>query len=221
MSIKAPQPMPSIHLESVQQAPAPAPEREPASEVEAEETITESIAPPPEQAQDKPAPVAPPEEAQEQAPPEAKEPVNTCTLILRCDTILNNIQSLKPEKKALVPDNGIILKVADVSFNPGESVFNILLRETKRHKIHMEFTRTPVYSSSYIEGINNLYEFDCGELSGWMYKVNGEFPGYGCSQCILKSGDVVEWVYTCDLGRDIGGYGASLGGAGEKTDDKE
>ena len=39
-----------------------------------------------------------------------------------------------------------------------------------------------------------------------MYKVNGVFPNYGCSKYTLKNGDVVEWVYTCDLGRDVGGY---------------
>ena len=65
---------------------------------------------------------------------------------------------------------------------------------------------TPIYNSAYIEGIANLYEFDCGELSGWMYKVNGWFPNYGCSRYRLTEGDVVEWVYTCDLGNDVGGY---------------
>ena len=63
-----------------------------------------------------------------------------------------------------------------------------------------------MYNSAYIEGINNLYEFDCGELSGWMYKVNGWFPNYGCSRYQLKEGDVIEWVYTCDLGVDVGGF---------------
>lgn len=43
-----------------------------------------------------------------------------------------------------------------------------------------------------------------GPLSGWMYKVNGEFPGYGSSKYKLSNGDVIEWVYTCDLGRDVG-----------------
>ena len=56
---------------------------------------------------------------------------------------------------------------------------------------------TPVYNSVYIEGINNIYEFDCGELSGWLYKVNNESPGVGCSLYKLKDGDVVEWIYTC------------------------
>lgn len=39
-----------------------------------------------------------------------------------------------------------------------------------------------------------------------MYKVNGWFPNYGASRYQLKAGDVVEWVYTCNLGRDVGGY---------------
>jgi hypothetical protein len=75
----------------------------------------------------------------------------------------------------------------------------------------MEFSMTPIYNSNYIEGINNLYEFDAGELSGWMYKVNGWFPNYGSSRYVLKDGDVIEWVYTCDLGRDVGGYVATGG----------
>ncbi len=31
--------------------------------------------------------------------------------------------------------------------------------------------------SVYVEGINNIYEFSCGEQSGWMYEVNGVYPG--------------------------------------------
>ena len=76
----------------------------------------------------------------------------------------------------------------------------------------LEFENTPIYNSAYIEGIGNLYEFDCGELSGWMYQVNGWFPNYGCSRYQLKEGDQVQWVYTCDLGADVGGnYSARNG----------
>ena len=56
-----------------------------------------------------------------------------------------------------------------------------------------------------IELVNNLYEFDCGSLSGWMYKVNEWFPNYGCSRYVLKNGDDVVWCYTCNLGYDVGG----------------
>ena len=135
----------------------------------------------------------------------------TCTLSVRCDTILEHMDWLDPEKAELVPADGVIFPATQVTFYEGESVFTVLQREMKRAKIHMEFVDTPIYHSAYIEGINNLYEFDCGELSGWMYKVNDWFPNYGCSRYGLKDGDVVEWVYTCDLGVDVGGYAAAAG----------
>ncbi len=132
----------------------------------------------------------------------------TCTISVRCDTILNNIDWLDPEKVELVPEDGVIFPVTEVAFFEGESVFNVLQREMEKAKIHMEFVDTPIYNSAYIEGINNLYEFDCGELSGWVYKVNNWFPNYGASRYQLKDRDVIEFVYTCDLGVDVGGSNA-------------
>lgn len=58
-----------------------------------------------------------------------------------------------------------LFSATEVTFYEGESVFNILRREMKKAGIHMEFVNTPMYNSVYIEGINNLYEFDVGELS--------------------------------------------------------
>jgi hypothetical protein len=129
----------------------------------------------------------------------------TCTISIRCGTLLDNLDALDEEKRELVPDDGVILTEVKATFFEGESVFDVLRRETKRAKIHMEYVDTPIYNSAYIEGIANLYEFDCGEGSGWMYEVNGWFPNYGSSRYVLKDGDEVEWVYTCDLGEDVGG----------------
>ena len=129
----------------------------------------------------------------------------TCTLSISCATILDHMDWLDEEKVDLVPEDGWILKATKVKFYEGESVFNVLQRTCKQNKIHMEFSDTPMYNSAYIEGIHNLYEFDCGQLSGWMYSVNGWFPNYGCSRYQLKDGDIIKWVYTCDLGYDVGG----------------
>ena len=139
----------------------------------------------------------------------------TCTLSVRCDTILANKPKLKSEKVGLVPFDGVILPTTEVEFNKGESVFNILSREMRKRKIHLEFVNVPLYNSAYIEGIANLYEHDCGELSGWMYKVNGTFPNYGSSKYTIKDGDVIEWVYTCDWGNDVGGGYSSRNGYNE------
>lgn len=137
----------------------------------------------------------------------------TCTLSISCATILDNMDLCNKEKRELVPEDGWILKPTTVTFYEGESVFNVLQRTCKQQKIHMEFSNTPIYNSAYIEGIGNLYEFDCGEVSGWMYKVNDWFPNYGCSRYQLQNGDVVEWEYTCELGKDIGGGYATGGDA--------
>lgn len=148
--------------------------------------------------------------------PTPKEPENaditntqlTCTLSVRCDNAVGKTSS----KASVIPEDGVIFEDQEVVFYEGESVFNVLVREMKKNKIHLEFVNTPIYNSAYIEGISNLYEFDCGELSGWMYKVNDWFPNYGCSRYELKDGDKVEWVYTCDLGKDVGGdYSARNG----------
>lgn len=133
---------------------------------------------------------------------------HTCTLSISCGAILEHMDWLEEEKVSLVPADGWILQSVETTFYEGESVFNVLQRTCKQNGIHMEFSNTPMYNSAYIEGIANLYEYDCGDLSGWMYKVNDWFPNYGCSRYALSDGDVVCWLYTCELGDDIGGYNA-------------
>ena len=140
-----------------------------------------------------------------------KDTAYTCTFSIECSTILNNLSMLEPEKLEMVPYDGVILAEITVVFYEGESVFDVLQRVCIENNIHMEASWTPMYNSAYIEGIHNLYEFDCGALSGWMYKVNGWYPNYGCSRYQLQDGDVVEWRFTCDLGNDIGG-GYAIGG---------
>lgn len=57
--------------------------------------------------------------------------------------------------------------------------------------------------STYVEGINNIYEFDFGDLSGWMYFVNGESPSVSCGEYVLSDTDEIKWLYTCDIGKDL------------------
>lgn len=177
-------------------------------------TPAQSETPAPDAAQDAPATSAPSETERQEAespaspgetdtPSESTAP--TCTVSISCAAILENLGRLNAEKADLIPADGVLLAPTAVEFTEGESIFDVLKRVCRENKIHMEFSETPVYQSAYIEGIGNLYEFDCGEGSGWMYRVNGEFPNYGCSRYTLADGDTVEWVYTCDFGADVGG----------------
>lgn len=135
----------------------------------------------------------------------AEKPTYSCTIEIRCDTILSNRQDLRPGLDVYVPDSGTILPTTTVTFTEGETVFDVLKRICDARGIQIECSYTPMYGSYYVEGINHLYEFDCGQQSGWMYKVNGWFPNYGCSSYKLEAGDTIVWAYTCKgLGTDVG-----------------
>ena len=128
----------------------------------------------------------------------------TCTLEIRCDTLLGSLDKLSEGKAALVPEDGVLLPVTEVEFTGGNSVFDVFRQTLKNQKIHFEYVDASAYDSVYIEGIGNLYEFDCGLQSGWMYSVNGTYPGLGCSGYTLADGDVIVFSYTLDLGADLG-----------------
>ncbi len=147
-----------------------------------------------------------PAKEEDKTPIAAEPKAAVCTISIRCDAIFKSEHKLSHEKLALLPSDGIILPKTTVELKDGDTAFDVLLRETKKHKIHFEFENTPMYKSSYIEGISNLYEFDCGELSGWLFSVNGKFSEKAASSYVLNDGDVVSFVYSCDLGRDVGGY---------------
>jgi len=138
-----------------------------------------------------------------ETPEEVQEEQNTCFIEVRCDSLVINIDSVKKEKRDIVPKSGVILSLREVSFDEGDSAFDVLQEELKKNKIHLEFQGTTVYDSVYIEGIANLYEFDAGAMSGWIYKVNGITPSIGCSMYEVKNGDKIQFLYTCNMGRDL------------------
>ena len=130
-----------------------------------------------------------------------------CTVTIICATILDNWNKLDTAKQEFVPEDGTILGTVRVPFSEGETAFDVTKRACDAYGVQIEYSWTPLYDSYYVEGINHLYEFDCGSESGWMYKVNGWFPNYGASAYSVQEGDAVIWEYTCvGLGADIGGY---------------
>ena len=137
--------------------------------------------------------------------PDDAEPV-TVTISIRCDTLSSDMSKLtNPSIASYIPSNGVILATTTYKGTTDNTVFDVLNTVCRNNGIQLESSYTPMYESYYVEGINYLYEFDGGQGSGWMYKVNGWFPNYGCSSYYLTDGEVIEWVYTCDYGADVGG----------------
>lgn len=136
----------------------------------------------------------------ESAPPKKYD--YTCLLEIECRTILSNMDKLSKDKKECVPNDGVLFS-AETGFDKGESVYDILKRVCDENGIQLETSYSPAFGTRYIEGIGNLYEFDCGTASGWMYTVNGEYMNYGCSSCIVSDGDKIAIRYTCNMGNDL------------------
>ncbi len=140
---------------------------------------------------------------------------DTCFLTIDCRNLLKNANNLKKSKRQFVPKSGYILKKVSVEFKKGETAFDILKRGCKENVctdfckycqkggVQLEFSFTPAYQSYYIEGIHQLYEKDCGTLSGWMYNVNGKYPDVSSSAYEVKSGDVITFAYTASMGDDL------------------
>ena len=127
---------------------------------------------------------------------------NTVTISIRCDTAVNIGMAKEAKWAGIVPESGCILDTTKVAFEDGDTVFDVLCDVRDTYKLQMQYKGSN--GGQYIQGINNLYEFDGGRWSGWMYCVNDWYPNYGCGQYVVKNGDVIEWNYTCDLGKDLG-----------------
>lgn len=139
--------------------------------------------------------------------PTPEKKADTVTISIDCHMALANYDKLDSALKdeRFVPSSGIILGDTQVEVKDGESVYDVLQKACKQSKILVECSYTPGTKAAYVEGINNLYEFSCGSLSGWVYSVNGAFPSESCSQYKVSPGDVIRWRYSCDLGRDVKG----------------
>lgn len=119
--------------------------------------------------------------------------IGQVSLTIRCDTVAG--------KAAHIPADGVILTETAFPIAQGDTVYTVLTDAARAHGIHME--ASGANGLMYVHGIGNIYEFDFGDLSGWVYLVNGESASVGCDQYVLQDGDRVEWHYTLELGKDI------------------
>ncbi len=141
-------------------------------------------------------------------PEEVRPGSKTVTLSIDCRTIYDHYDDLEEalKKGEYLPKDGWILPETTIVLEEGDSVFDVLIRATRIYHIPMEYQGTDqnIYNSVYVQGIQYLYEFSCGPLSGWTYAVNGEPADVGCSMKKPADGDKITFIYTCELGRDIG-----------------
>lgn len=126
------------------------------------------------------------------------------TVLAECSTVLSHMDIIDPavNPPEVVPEDGVIIARCEVSLPEGATAFDALAAAARKQRVRVDYTGSAY--GTYVRGIGYVTEFGFGELSGWMYTVNGKFPDVSVSDRVLESGDAVEFRYTCDLGRDVG-----------------
>lgn len=124
----------------------------------------------------------------------------TVTVSADCGNALLNMSdievSINPPE--VIPEDGMMIYPAQVTLPEGGSAFDALLAAARRDRVQVDYSGT-VYGA-YISGIGHVYEFGFGPMSGWLYRVNGEFASESAGAYTLSDGDVVEFIYTCQQG---------------------
>lgn len=128
--------------------------------------------------------------------PRGDEIAGQAYISIRCDAVAEQITD------GSVPEDGVILDRTAIPFREGDSVFNVLTSAARLFKIHMEHEGGE-NGMAYVSGISYLYEYVYGDLSGWMYSVNGETPSIGCGSYLVGDGDEILWQYSTSLGEDL------------------
>jgi hypothetical protein len=86
-----------------------------------------------------------------------------------------------------------VLENETVSFSEGDSALDILIAAVQEAKLQLEYDGTG--GLAYVRGINDLYEFDEGPESGWVYTVNGERINESAGSFTPEDGDIIVWQY--------------------------
>lgn len=125
--------------------------------------------------------------------------VISCTIEIRCDNATARKDSItNPGIRDAIPDDGTILEVTTYTAVEGFTVYDVLAAVTAMHDPVIPIVANS--DKSYVLSINNLSEKNVGPQSGWTYRVNGVLPMMAANQYTVKDGDVIKWIYVCQLG---------------------
>lgn len=119
----------------------------------------------------------------------------SCTLNVECKSILNNMDKLKDGHSEYVPANGYIIKGYTYTAKAGFTAYDALKKACEDNGIKL--TAKSTMYGTYVSGINNIDEFDCGSQSGWMYSINGNRPNVSASSQRVTDGDEITFEYVC------------------------
>ena len=119
----------------------------------------------------------------------------TCTVTVECKVILSNMDDLKAGHEDFVPDDGYIIRSHSVTLKNGATAYDAVKEACDKNGVRLNAVSSSY--GTYVAGINNIDEKDCGSQSGWIYKVNNVSPSKSCAKYKLKNGDAITFSYVC------------------------
>lgn len=132
----------------------------------------------------------------------------TVTVLAECAAALDNMESIDERVNTadVIPADGVVIAYCEVSLPEDATAYEALTLAARQQKVRVDGSGT-VYGV-YVSAIGHIAEFGFGDMSGWLYSVNGDYPEVSCGEYRLHDGDAVEFHYTC-------GYGAGMEAAND------
>lgn len=93
-----------------------------------------------------------------------------------------------------------LLLNGSVTIKQGDTVYDAIKRACSQQNI--PFNALDDGSSAYVTGIGGFNAGNFGATSGWLYSVNGSFSNLSCGSYPIKDGDIINWMFTQNQGKD-------------------
>lgn len=125
----------------------------------------------------------------------------SCTFTINASLAAKN-EELDKDVAALLKDDGMLANAKSITVKKGTNAGDAFKAFCKENNIVLN-SEDGEYGL-FVKGIGGLDNGACGEMSYWLFKVNGEFSDVGAGSVTVNEGDAFEWIFTCDGGADVG-----------------
>ncbi|MBR3752843.1 MAG: DUF4430 domain-containing protein [Ruminiclostridium sp.] len=117
----------------------------------------------------------------------------TCTVGVSVQPALDNIDLMKEESLALLPESGWMLEPVEMTVSEGTTCLEVLQWACQKAEIPVVTSGEP----PFVEAIGGLNNGDGGDVSGWTYTLNGEQLMISAAIQEVQEGDEVVFSFAC------------------------
>ena len=117
----------------------------------------------------------------------------TCTVGVSVQPALDNLDMMKEESLALLPENGWMLEPVEMTVSEGTTCLEVLQWACQEADIPVVTSGEP----AFVESIGGLNNGDGGDMSGWTYTLSGEQLMVSAAVQEVQEGDELVFSFVC------------------------